>query len=544
MISINKQPPLLMLAGNPVIFGVHSDNILERQGTFGVSKMLFISVGLAGQSFTITYNNLSLVFTIVSGNPDESGTQIKTGLGMNLNNWVQYYVLPALLLNYYIARDFTAIYGTIYGAPYIVLTSKTKGIAYNISNSIGLSGRCQITNTIIAVDEVARENYGVIISTSLNGILINTDKLDPDANGDFYTDFSEVFKAYLSSTISHPQQTSLPVIAHYEICKPFKYKYAETYGNVIRKISTELTSYALAGGMSYIHQAQFNEEASTFFAKLQYNKQFLTWQPRVKTIFADQPESLFYINFLGYSEITRKVKLYFTDNTDATFTLPAQTGHSYSMMQVYEFITTYNTLQLAALAPTKTIRMYEFWLEIFGTIFRRGTVIKISESMFYEVDRRVMPNKRTFRFRNSLGGWDTEVFTGESVTSSDIERTVYNVQLGYTFTTKNSQVAEFSALEKLSFTANTGWILSKERADYMRQFLLSKERYEIVDGKLLPIILTSGKIDLVNDADDIYNCEIEYTRAYTDDHFSRNPSDLYARFDPSFNPSFLSIPWH
>ena len=544
MISITKQPPLLVLADDPVIFGVHSDNILEQQGSYSVCRMLFINVGVAGQTFTITYNNLNLVFTIVSGNPDESGAQIKTVLGMNRNNWIQYNVLPALLLNYYIARDFNAVYGIVSGYPCIILTAKEKGIAFNISQADGLNGNCQIRPTTIAVDEIARENYGVIISTSLSGNLINTDKLDFDPAGNFYTDLSEVFKAYLSSTISHPQQTSLPVIAHYEICRPFKYRYAETYGNIIRKISTELTSYALVGGMSYIHQAQLNEEGSTFFAKLQYNKQFLTWQPRVKTIFTDQPESLFYINFLGHSEITRKVKLYYTDNTDATYTLPVQTGHSYSLMQVYEFITTYNILQLAALAPTKTIRMYEFWLEIFGTIFRRGTVIKISESMFYELDRRIMPNKKTFRFRNSLGGWDTEVFTGESVTSSDIERTVYNVQLGYTFTTKNSQVAEFSALEKLSFTANTGWILSKEKADYMRQFLLSKERYEIVDGKLLPIVLTSGKIDLISDADDIYNCEIEYTRAYTDDHYSRIPSDLYARFDQSFNPSFLSVPWH
>ena len=523
------------------MFGVHSDNLLEQEGTYASCKIIFAAVGTSGQSFTLQYNNLSLVFTIVTGTPDDSGFQIKTGVGMVRNVWVQNYVLPVLLSNYYIARDFTASYSVINNQDVITLTAKQKGILYNITYGTFFSGMCLVMPLTVAVDEIARDNYGVIISIYLSNTLINTDKVDPDPNCDFYSNFSEVLKPYVSSLISHPQQTLLPVVAHGEICRLFKYRYSETYDSVIRKISSEYSLYAMAGGMSFIHQAQLNEENSDFYAKLQYTKQFLTWQPRTKTIFTDQPESLFYLNFQGYTNITRKVKLYFTDNTTGTFTLPAFTGRTYDMMQVYEFVTSYSLLGIAALAPTKTIRMYEFWLEIFGTVFRRGTVIKISESMFYEVDYREMPHNKTFRFRNSLGGWDTEVFTGESVESSDIERTVFNVQLPYSFTTRDRQTAEITSIEKLSFTTNTGWILTKEKANYLRQFLLSKEIYEIVDGTLLPIVLTSGKIDLKNDSDNIYACDIEYTRAFTDEHFSCRPSDLYARFNSSFNPSFIPI---
>jgi hypothetical protein len=64
--------------------------------------------------------------------------------------------------------------------------------------------------------------------------------------------------------------------------------------------------------------------------------------------------------------------------------------------------------------------------------------------------------------------------------------------------------------------ANSGWISLAEKK-HLRDFLLSRETYEIVDDKLYPIIVTSQKSQAFTSDDvTLHSLDIDYDRSYND----------------------------
>jgi hypothetical protein len=55
--------------------------------------------------------------------------------------------------------------------------------------------------------------------------------------------------------------------------------------------------------------AKYNADSSSFWAKLQYNKYFLSWAPLTRYIGPEEPVKLYFINHTGATTLTVRAKL-------------------------------------------------------------------------------------------------------------------------------------------------------------------------------------------------------------------------------------------
>ena len=173
----------------------------------------------------------------------------------------------------------------------------------------------------------------------------------------------------------------------------------------------------------------------------------------------------------------------------------------------------FNQLGLANIDLTRDVESWEVWFENIN-----GDVI--SEVRKFILDTDVYENERTFLFRNSFGRYDTIRFTGVVESTMAYERIAGQVLSDEVITSFNPPMKNFEAWETQSFKADSGFI-SKEMRDYMREFLITTEAYEVVQGLLFPIVLKSVKISpFSTDGVYLYNVQVEYDRAYNDQYFS------------------------
>jgi hypothetical protein len=91
--------------------------------------------------------------------------------------------------------------------------------------------------------------------------------------------------------------------------------------------------------------------------------------------------------------------------------------------------------------------------------------------------------------------------------AGDDAETPYNAPGSYTMIT-----------ESQTFKANSGW-LTREFQNYLRDFMLSADIFEVEGTSLLKCLLTSKKTSLFKDTDYNYALAFEYERGYDDFFF-------------------------
>ena len=163
----------------------------------------------------------------------------------------------------------------------------------------------------------------------------------------------------------------------------------------------------------------------------------------------------------------------------------------------------------------------------------------ISETRRYYLDLKEYQNTREFIFLNSLGGYDTLRTTGEGEYEAAQERTTvtcsYPKEFDASFKQKRNVFT--TGIEKLK--VNSGWI-TQEQCEWLQDFLLSEEVYEIKNGKLFPVTITSTsgpkKADKQTPA---YFVEFEYEYSNHSSTFAVGSQELQSGdFNDDFNDDF------
>ena len=88
----------------------------------------------------------------------------------------------------------------------------------------------------------------------------------------------------------------------------------------------------------------------------------------------------------------------------------------------------------------------------------------------------------------------------------------------------NAPIRQFEQLENVTFKASSGK-LTHAYKDYLRDFMLSREIYELVDDRLYRIRITSQKTQLFKDRENNYALQFEYQRAWKDEWYGAFGSD-------------------
>jgi len=531
MITVVSTPPLVAITGNPVRWKLSTNNVVETAGALATMTITFPDRGFEyfGDAFTLSWGVLSIRFACKAV-PDNSGNEISDGSNAaDLNGWVAL-IATEVQGNYYINRDFvvTSNENTL------ILTARTAGSVYSLALSHEFSDHYPTEVHTSGSDETRRSFFkiGLQVLLKLEGTWtqIGEDILPVDDSLQASFDIHRLFADRVHPEFKFPEASDQIIIERSFHCMEYKVRYFEQFGNPIspQKPTESCSFYILAAGISHLQEAIYNRQGFSLWDKLGYNQYFLTWSPKDKLIDRWTTEKLYYLVRTSLSSICLKVEVHYNDETP-TETLTKATVFSPVDKAVYEVGCSLNVLQLPGY-DADTIDYYKVWIE-------DGSSNRISEIRTFRIDYSYHEDIRQFLFVNSLGGYDTLRTTGDVEDFLELERTTVQKILGPDFTERHHAIAQNIVREAQTYSANTGW-LTREQVSWIRDFFLSKQVYQLIAGKLVPVLITSTQGKLRRDREDIFSIDFEYRRAFANEYYTKEL--IPVEFNNDFNDDFAN----
>jgi hypothetical protein len=530
-LTVSEYPALVSLVRNQMVFKITSDNIYSSAGSHAVLIALF-GQAFVGQQITFAWGSNSITFDVVA-TPDSSGTQIRESDIMLPAVWCPL-VAQDLNKNYYLSRDFKIYYQLDNGKHEIVIASYEQSDDYTLTITETLEDYTEFSN-VAGAAPVARTHYGIRFQTWWNPDggdleMINEEfNSSPDDSYNFFFDIHELFNQpeSLYSTFAYPEViTTSNFTIRNEMMRSFLVRYCETYDNLSQGILTSSVFFVLNGGISAWKERDFYANNTNFWEYLQTSKPFLTWCPASKKTCVNATEKLYFLMWKNETDLAVEAvcKIYYTDGTDSTIVI---TGVDMTYLDLWElYVSPLKITGLFTTEPTKTVKKYD--------IYMRAVISQeiISETKTFVMDYNHYENERFFIFKNSLGAYETLRCTGRASITETYERTIISqaqpVQNSAAFR-ENKQTA-VDATDKM--VINTGW-LDEDTNNWVQDFFISEDVYEMKSGKLFPVIITSNEVFRSKDDNKMFFREFEMIPGSNRSIYTPEPDD-------PFNPGDFS----
>lgn len=360
----------------------------------------------------------------------------------------------------------------------------------------------------------------------------------PDISGQIKIDVHSILEAY--SEFYTPKLSLQKILRCENQSKRYKISYQLQYNDeFVTSLTTTNIFYAIKGGLPY-------EEWNPiyFFTKnILTDKQPLHYPPAGEKISPDQKIFFYWIypfDDLADQSVTYTFKL--EDGTIDTFT-PSATAKSlkWGITVVPSGISQINyTPPGGKLVVSYTIQ-----------VFAGATAITAPYT--YTIDYRTFYNDYRMLYRNSLGGLDPLRLRGQVDIEADYEyqkSSRISADAYYTNQTLLPQLIQMANVETLKCIGDTGFI-SKEATDNLRDLFLSKQIFEIISGKLLPLILTANNIKLRSNNDALFALTVSWQRAFLNEFYAPDNAVIIDATCPALemfdvvqiNKSTLQISW-
>ena len=512
MITINSVPFDVQFAGNPIRYKVTSDNAIETAGVKAKFTLVFTDLdSTEGHRIILRLMNKSVPFYLRWPLTD-LGTDLPAAQeGWTINQWCEQ-CYNAFIRNY----DFFTFYDITLQAPKITFEAKATGEFYSVTiednNIVGLDG--DPASSYDGEDTVYRAEFGILLQLwNENYALIGEDLKTVDSDGVVRFNVSDYLNSrlrYLSGIhLEYPLTASVFIIEFLDYFLKYKVCFNERYGGVNHRLLFEDDWHrAILGALSHEGLLYWNAVNPDFWSESDNKRRFLTWHPVTKKTSYNSPEYL-YFAFQSPTEYTRyrvKVNAWFSDESNSEIYLNELTD-----------ITPYSVLQLMVGAAH---------LELDDTVVKWNVVLineedeSISEVFTFLIDPRYFELDRTFLFLNSFECWDVFRCTGVVESFLEYERDKGNIVFEDLETPWNPPSQALGIKETAIFKASGGW-MSREARNWLRDFMISRQIYEVAGGKLWPLVITSKKAGLFKDKDNNYALEFEYERAYDNSNFSK-----------------------
>ncbi|OJV17911.1 MAG: hypothetical protein BGO30_08185 [Bacteroidetes bacterium 41-46] len=208
-------------------------------------------------------------------------------------------------------------------------------------------------------------------------------------------------------------------------------------------------SFKIGSGLEQVFYA-FEGGVDTTISPSWFAENFLTWQPQTSYVTWNQPQ---FLSYIALAACSLKVKGYFADGTNQTILFGALAANK---------VNTAN-LQYSSL-PAKFSDKQPAYIDVW-------TENASGQRLSY-IQRFVLKNTTAddncFLFKNSLGAWDSVVFTGaiKNEASSDVK----------TFT-QDDTTHEYQVDLAEKYYKNTGYLLSDKHRIWISEFFKTNERY-------------------------------------------------------------------
>ncbi|MDA3821739.1 MAG: BNR-4 repeat-containing protein [Bacteroidales bacterium] len=327
-------------------------------------------------------------------------------------------------------------------------------------------------------------------------------RYEPDANHKAVVDLSGILAWDPKKEFSFPESLSSVITKRNNLRRQWRLRRSEKYGNPLVEYNAGNAAgdrYILPGKIADIKQGQLNGFSSTWWNRLQAERFFLSNSPRTKKTDLSAFERLYYFVFgASVSEIHLKAKIYYTDESTSSVSKASKTA--VSQYDVYEIVTSYATLGIET--ASKTVSKYEVWL-----VDQADNMI--SEVFTYVFDTIVKVNTRYYLFRNAYGMYEGVRFTGESEEGANIDFVSSTRKREKDYLASDMTLLKDSVKEAHNVKAYSGWLSIDELA-WMRELILSREVYEVVDEVLRPLLIKTVDISLNKSNSNLRSLGIDY----------------------------------
>lgn len=524
-ITKTKNPLLVSLSGDPILYGFTTDKYLTNAGTKAVFTIALMTLPTNGDTQVFTWNGNTYTFTVAT-TADDSGNQM-TNAG-TLIQWRKNF-RDAFNTNFDMSAAFiAAVVGTD-----VVITARDYGDDFNLSFTNDTSDAS--TQTTSGVDRAFNPNYGMGVEVwvedekwSENFVPVATKIGVPNEDQEIIVDIREIVAPYVNKSIDYFGVYDGVINLAPNICKRFYIRYYEQYGSSPDEkiVTTETDIYFVLKGAR--RHAEHFMAADSFYNMVSIKQQWLTWK-KSREVTVNEPQMLTWFNYNERAEPSPgvferyryRMNLYFSDGT-SQLNVVAITDDDSQKGDVLVFPAGFTELGIADVDPSKTVVRYELYLYGETTGVLTETIsFKVVDDVYHE---------RYVLFENSMGAFETQRTTGvhefSAEVTQDTVRIAYDVskfettnKIEPTYFQKNSYYKEVNV-------GRTGPIGSRRNMLQLVELMNSRSRFmydpleEVI--KHYPIIFTSSNTYPINtDASYLMGLEFEYAGAFDNSGYSK-----------------------
>jgi hypothetical protein len=498
--------PDIAFSKNELNLVITSDDYIAVAGVTAENRMIFDGAVGSGVDIRLLWA-LADITIETAITPDESGNQFNSGPGTESHARA---VMAQLADNFYISRDYNLTYGTTSGKPTIIFTAKKTGVLFNISPVA--TTHIAITNPEPGISLAYQPNFAhhvevwLKVAGTFTQIYSENLQLDQPVTGITTKNIAnEVLQPYLAENTDRPNLTS----SGWQWCTgtllEYYVKYSQYYGDqpTVKKLYTSAPAFINLGGLAL--STVVGQTMASYLRPSGANSKTLCLRQgsRVKNIQRETPEFLYWANLTGADiNIKLRIELFF-DGGSQPYTIAPQLAAKW---QKYYIAVGYDATNVDANLPSgKSCSYYT------------ATVVDETGN-FLSVAYTYVPDKfrewpRYFIYLNSLGGYSTLYTYGKGQASTDrskddIKKIVPQAQAATDGVDKENNIRI-----RQKCTVNTGYT-TKSDIKLLGDFMVSPEKYFVVDGRLVPIGLTNNSINEAPDGDNLNATAFEFYPLY------------------------------
>lgn len=374
----------------------------------------------------------------------------------------------------------------------------------------------------VGSDDIFNKNFSALTevfieNTKNSGVFEKVNTLESHPFIDICKfDLSETLDAYLK--VSKPNIATNGAEIVPESLKRYTLIYYEKYGTpAIQKVTNQTPTNGLVikGGIDYLN---WDPSSALIVDNLRDNGFYISNRGFTRVVKQKQPEfAAFIVNHNSASvswQIRISVVIYYTDNTSSSHILGGTwVTSTFYKNDVIRFSTGYDQLYINSLKTAgKTVKKYTV-----EAIAHDGTTLtgSLTEQITYVFNESPELDLHYYLFQNSVGDFDTLCCTGEQSIVPTTEREIADLHSDYEHLPTDFAITNFSNTELVTKKQLSGF-QDKKNIDWFKEFFLSTQVYEYLNGKLIPIVLKSNSFEKFKSQQTLNTFEFEFYHAFKD----------------------------
>jgi hypothetical protein len=504
MVTLTTPPEEVSFSADFINAQFQCADHLQVEGTKSVNRIFIFGSTANPNTYNIEYGSTTILMSS-KDNPDNSGTEFPNGTDGGAVTAEA--ALPYFKLNPVLNSDFDIQAGP---GEILLFIAKKKGLGFDFKTynvTPGVNEKLQANYTVyvkLMVQNIDDPAYSEVYSANLNLI---------SGTNDATAILGDKLHQRLTADINKlgPEIPVANALMCNVSCRKFFFQYGESYGQPasVKSLNNSAVYTVIHGGLSY--QAKGRKSAVSILQPgLPEADRFLKQGPKFQTVLPDQPSYLYFFNSRPDKNIKLKVFKYLFDGTNKE-----TTPYSVAIKQNGKYCFDVSPAMIGG----SDVRRYELWLE-------NDAGEQISEKQHYTIEQSYLPYPRFFLNWSSMGSLDCRLFTGKGTSTLELTSQKASRYLNKGYDVSKGATVVFDTKATLTFKVNTGFKTALE-ISYNTDFFLSDIKYRSISGQLLPIAVTSGKIDLFEDGKNLFAQEFEYQYLFQDDAYSE--SDVFDR---------------